>query len=232
MRSLVYGNSFLVLAALIILSARDCLGQKPPALSLPTVRVTVTVRDETGAEIPEATVKFKGALNLESRTGPYGSTTFALQSGAYKVTVARIGFRTAEIEHFVVDRQSDSDLNVTLRVAPTGGDNGAVADAAVPTVTFKVPDQLAEQSPWNCNTSRPDCGGARDFFRQLQLALKSDDRAKIASLTHYPLRARMNGKSIRILGRKDLLAHFDEVFDPGIRCSILQTHAKDVWGNW
>lgn len=69
MRSLVYGNSFLVLAALIILSARDFLGQKPPAWSLPTVQVTVTVRDETGAEIPEATVKFKAALKFEVANG-------------------------------------------------------------------------------------------------------------------------------------------------------------------
>jgi hypothetical protein len=39
-------------------------------------------------------------------------------------------------------------------------------------------------------------------------------------------------KSVRIRNEQELLAHFDEIFDEGVRCVILGATEKDVWGNW
>jgi len=82
------------------------------------------------------------------------------------------------------------------------------------------------------NSSRPDCPRALDFFRRLQSALERNDRHAIASLIAYPLLTTVQHKPIRIRNRTQLLSHFDEIFDAGVRCTILNSHEKDVWGNW
>jgi len=42
----------------------------------------------------------------------------------------------------------------------------------------------------------------------------------------------VNRKAAMIRNRKELLTRFDEVFDPDVRCGILNASDKDVWGNW
>jgi hypothetical protein len=54
----------------------------------------------------------------------------------------------------------------------------------------------------------------------------------VASLVSYPVLTNLRHKRTRVRNRTQLLAHFSEVFDDGVRCSILNATEKDVWGNW
>ena len=47
----------------------------------------------------------------------------------------------------------------------------------------------------------------------------------------YPVQASIHHKRIQIRNRTQLLAHFDEIFDEGVRCVILNGSEKNVWGN-
>jgi hypothetical protein len=91
-------------------------------------------------------------------------------------------------------------------------------------------------SSGNCaqidDSSRPDCTGAIAFFARLQNALKNDNRQAIASMVNYPLRTTLHHKNIRIRDRRELLSHFNEIFDSGVRCAISNSTDEDVWGNW
>ena len=82
------------------------------------------------------------------------------------------------------------------------------------------------------NSSRPDCPSAIAFFGRMQTALKNHDRQTLVSLIHYPLLTTLNHKKARIRNRRDLLSHYDDIFDAGVRCAILNSASKDVWGNW
>jgi hypothetical protein len=82
------------------------------------------------------------------------------------------------------------------------------------------------------SSSRPDCPGAIAFFRNFQTALRANDSNAIAGMVAYPLLTTAHHKSVRIRNQQQLLAHFDEVFDSGVRCVVLGATEKDVWGNW
>jgi hypothetical protein len=88
----------------------------------------------------------------------------------------------------------------------------------------------------NCTTidasTRPDCPGALKFFARVQRAIRADDRQTVAALINYPMLTRLNHKRIHIRSRKELLSHFDQVFDADTRCAILGATERDVWGNW
>jgi hypothetical protein len=78
---------------------------------------------------------------------------------------------------------------------------------------------------------RPDTPQAQAFFSHLQQLLKANDRAGISSHVKYPLLTGLHGKKTYIRNRSEFLRHFDEIFDTGIRCAILGSTEKDVWGN-
>jgi hypothetical protein len=82
------------------------------------------------------------------------------------------------------------------------------------------------------NSSRPDCPGALAFFLKLQSAFQANNRRAVAGMIEYPLLTTAHHKTVRITNERQLLAHFDEVFDAGVRCVILHSTEKDVWGNW
>jgi len=82
------------------------------------------------------------------------------------------------------------------------------------------------------NSSRPDCPGALAFFERLQLALRKNNRQAVALMVSYPLLTNIGHKKTRLRDRRQLLSHFDEVFDPNTRCAILGATKRDVWGNW
>jgi len=76
----------------------------------------------------------------------------------------------------------------------------------------------------NCtrtDSTGPDCPGAIPFFRSFQLALRKNDRQKVASLVTYPVLTTVHHKRVRIRNRTQLLAYFDDIFDEGVRCAIL-----------
>jgi len=82
------------------------------------------------------------------------------------------------------------------------------------------------------DSSRPDCPGAIAFFHRFQSALRGKDRHTIAAMVNYPVLTNISHRQVRIRDQQHLLAHFDEIFDAGVRCSILNATEKDVWGNW
>ena len=82
------------------------------------------------------------------------------------------------------------------------------------------------------SSTRPDCPGALAFFHGLQSALQRNDRQAVASLVSYPVLTSLHHKRVHITKRTQLLAHFDDIFDEGVRCAILSATEKDVWGNW
>jgi len=82
------------------------------------------------------------------------------------------------------------------------------------------------------DSSRPDCPSAIAFFHRFQSALQSKDHQTIAAMVNYPVLTSINHKRVRIRNQQQLLAHFDDIFDAGVRCSILNATEKDVWGNW
>lgn len=102
-------------------------------------------------------------------------------------------------------------------------------------VLLSVPALVAADTG-NCiqrdSSSRPDCPRALAFFRELHSALETDNRRAIAGMIAYPLLTTAHHKAVRIRSERQFLAHFDEIFDGGVRCAILHATEKDVWGNW
>ena len=98
-----------------------------------------------------------------------------------------------------------------------------------------VPCKILSQEG-NCtqrdNSSRPDCPGAITFLGKLQTTFQSNDRKAVASLVRYPLLTTLHSKKVSIANRAQLLTHYDEIFDAGVRCAVLNASAKEVWGNW
>jgi hypothetical protein len=94
----------------------------------------------------------------------------------------------------------------------------------------------AEAQTGNCTqtnvATRPDCPGALIFFRSFQSALQKNDRQTVASLISYPVLTSINRRRVHLRNQAQLLAHFDDIFDSGVRCAILNATEKDVWGNW
>src|SRR6202043_3648712 len=81
-------------------------------------------------------------------------------------------------------------------------------------------------------SSRPDCPRALAFFREFQSALQAKNRDAVAGMIAYPLLTTAHHRTVHITSERHLLAHFDEIFDDGVRCVILHASEKDVWGNW
>jgi hypothetical protein len=61
---------------------------------------------------------------------------------------------------------------------------------------------------------------ASAFLVSLQRAISAGDNAAVADLVQFPIRTTLAGKSVR-LRRKELLAHFDEVFNQKVSATIL-----------
>jgi uncharacterized protein YecT (DUF1311 family) len=95
---------------------------------------------------------------------------------------------------------------------------------------------LPAWSQGNCTnldeSSRPDCPEAIAFFGIFQTTLRENDRKTVSSLISYPLLTRIRSEAAHIRTPAELLQHFDEIFDAGVRCAVLNATARDVWGNY
>jgi hypothetical protein len=98
-----------------------------------------------------------------------------------------------------------------------------------------LPFSIALGQSGNCtqhdDSSRPDCPQAIAFFDRVQADLEKGDRQALASLINYPLRTAIDHKKKLVHDRQQFLAHFDQIFDKGVRCAVLSAGEKDVWGN-
>lgn len=79
--------------------------------------------------------------------------------------------------------------------------------------------------------ARPDCPRALVFFHGVQAALRSNDRAALAGMMEYPALTMIAHKKTHIANREQLLQHFDEIFNAGVRCAVVNAGDGDVWGN-
>jgi len=113
---------------------------------------------------------------------------------------------------------------------------GLISSALVVMGVFACSAVCFAETRGNCtkidDSSRPDCPRAIAFFSRLQNALKNDDNQMVVSMVHYPLLTSLHNKKVHIRNREELLSRFDEVFDAGVRCGILDSTSQDVWGNW
>jgi|GEM_PF-1937853 hypothetical protein len=79
---------------------------------------------------------------------------------------------------------------------------------------------------------RPDCPRALEFFNKVQAALKNNDREAIAGMMEYPFLTWIDHRKVHVRTRKQLLAHFDQIFDAGVRCEVLNATNDSFWGSY
>jgi len=78
----------------------------------------------------------------------------------------------------------------------------------------------------------PDCDQAKAFFGKFQKAIAANQKQEVAAMVRYPLRSYRNGKATVFKTKAQLVAGYDTVFTPGVRCAIQSATLSDVWGNW
>jgi hypothetical protein len=92
------------------------------------------------------------------------------------------------------------------------------------------------QDAGNCTvhdvSTRPDCPSAIAFFQKLQIAVRAGNKAQLASMVNYPLRAGLSGKKIQIRTRTQFLKDYAKLFTPGVVCAITSAKDSEVWGNY
>src|SRR2546421_698963 len=75
--------------------------------------LVATVRDESGAAIPEAEVRSEA---YAAQTDPRGIARLTLPAGSHILTVARIGFRPATVQ---VDVIAGDEVRMAVTLEPT-----------------------------------------------------------------------------------------------------------------
>jgi len=75
----------------------------------------------------------------------------------------------------------------------------------------------------------PDCDQAKTFFAKFQHAVDANQKQDVAGMVRYPLRSYRNGKATVFKTKAELLARYDTVFTPGVRCAIKSATPADVW---
>jgi hypothetical protein len=88
---------------------------------------------------------------------------------------------------------------------------------------------VAQEKP---ECTLPDCDQAKDFFQHFQHAVDENQKQQVVTMVRYPLRSYLNGKATVYKSKAQLLAGYDTVFTPGVRCAIKTATLSDVWGNW
>lgn len=76
-----------------------------------------------------------------------------------------------------------------------------------------------------------------DFWLKFQKAIAADDRATVASMANYPLRATfasdpLNYRDRYLKSSRDFLRVYDRIFDPAMKAFIANTSSDDIWGNY
>ena len=77
---------------------------------------------------------------------------------------------------------------------------------------------------------------AREFYREFQRAVASNDRKRVSTMMMYPLRVNYyddpRPAEYRLLNApEELLRVYDRVFHPAVKDYIAKVDANEVWGN-
>ena len=102
--------------------------------------------------------------------------------------------------------------------------------AALSISVIALPGISSAQDKTECTL--PDCDQAKAFFGKFQKAVDANQRQDVVALVQYPLRSYRNGKATVYKTKTQLLAGYEAVFSPGVRCAIQSASLSDVWGNW
>jgi hypothetical protein len=93
-----------------------------------------------------------------------------------------------------------------------------------------LPARAFAQEKTECTL--PDCDQAKAFFAKFQQAVDGDKKQDVVAMVRYPLHSYRNGKATVFKSKAQLLAGYETVFTPGVRCAIKAATVSDVWGNW
>jgi hypothetical protein len=85
-----------------------------------------------------------------------------------------------------------------------------------------IPPVGHAQAPAHAGTSVPR-NRAAEFLEQLQRALDTGDRPAVARMVRYPATALAAGWNIPVKNSSALLAMYDALFTPELRCAIVQS---------
>jgi hypothetical protein len=72
---------------------------------------------------------------------------------------------------------------------------------------------------------------ARAFLAQLQAAVQSNNKERIAEMIGYPLLVLRSGKRTRIQKKQTFLANYAEIFTSPVRDAVLHQTAQCLFGN-
>ena len=78
----------------------------------------------------------------------------------------------------------------------------------------------------------PDCDQAKAFFGKFQKAVAANEKQEVVAMVRYPLKSYRSGTATTFKTKAQLLAAYDRVFTPGVRCAVQSATVSDVWGNW
>ncbi|MCL9662712.1 hypothetical protein L2089_18645 [Paenibacillus hunanensis] len=70
------------------------------------------------------------------------------------------------------------------------------------------------------------------FFVTFQQAVIKDNKAKVASMVHYPLNVNTNGKTHKIKNAKIFIAKYDSIMTPEIKRILAYAIEEDLFVNW
>jgi hypothetical protein len=72
---------------------------------------------------------------------------------------------------------------------------------------------------------------AEQFLRDLQDEVRDDRRFMVAHMIDYPVKVSVGKHLITLRSEKELLAHYDEIFDERKKRIILNAKPEDLWAN-
>jgi hypothetical protein len=119
--------------------------------------------------------------------------------------------------------------------------SGIAATALLASVLAVAQTQAPPQGthdPEDCKGSTVDEQGAkvakasRAFLAELQTAVGSGDRNKVASMISYPFLVIQGIQRTKVKTKAEFLAQYDAIFDDHVRRAIAQQSAKCLFGNY
>jgi len=75
------------------------------------------------------------------------------------------------------------------------------------------------------------------FLKQVQAAVSSDDKERVADFVKFPVLVRLRGRSVQI-ARRTFLARYNEIFTTDVKSALLSAKFESrsrydrVWWNW
>ncbi len=70
------------------------------------------------------------------------------------------------------------------------------------------------------------------FFITFQQAVIKDNKAKVASMVHYPFNVNTNGKTHKIKNARSFIAKYDSIMTPEVKRTLAYALEEDLFVNW